>query len=58
VRDWLLLIGTTLEVVVVAGAAAVAAGLWLCVVACIAGGWCVAQRDHIYQEGQRRRAAR
>jgi len=55
-KDWLLLIGTTLEAMIVAGAAAIAGGLPWCAVACVVGGWCMAQRDSGYQAGQLMRA--
>lgn len=52
-KDWLLLIATVIEAQIVAGAAAIAGGLGPCLLACLVGGWCIAQRDHNYQRRAR-----
>ena len=48
-KEWLLLIGTLLEAVVVAAVAAFSGGLLACMVVCLVGGYCLACRDHNYR---------
>lgn len=55
---WLLLLATTAETLMLAAVATYSGGLAWGVVACLVGGWCMAQRDSNYQQVQRGRATR
>jgi hypothetical protein len=48
-RDWVMLIGTLIAAVIVAGFAAAQWGTIGCALACLLGGKCIALRDHNYR---------